>query len=206
MIIHDLEQRSPEWYAIRCGKPTMSELKNIITTKGNPSKSAGKYALVKAAEILSGTQANGYSNFAMNHGTETEPEAREMYELLKGVELEPIGFVTDDKERWGASPDCRIVWQDAGVEIKCPVKPEIHMERLLGPEEIPTDTILQVQGSLYITGWDHWDYMSYFRGLPCFIVRVYPDKELHKKIENELLSFVALVDETVEKIRERYNV
>jgi putative phage-type endonuclease len=204
MIIHDVEQNSPGWYRLRLGKPTMSELSKIITTTGAPSKSAKKYAMTKAAELITGRDLNDYYNAAMLHGHETEDEAREMYELTTGNVVEKVGFVTDDKERWGCSPDAFLVDKPRGLEIKCPKNVEIHMERLLGPRKIPTDAILQVQGSMFVTGFNEWDYVSYFRGLPLFVVTVCADEKLHKAMETELPAFCDAVEVFMAQIKGEY--
>src|SRR6478609_9609842 len=53
MKIHDVAQRSPEWHALRLGKPTASEFHKIITPKtGKLSAQARKFACRLIAERL----------------------------------------------------------------------------------------------------------------------------------------------------------
>src|SRR5512142_2020977 len=53
MKIHDVAQRSPEWHALRLGKPTASEFHKIITPKtGKLSSQARKFACRLIAERL----------------------------------------------------------------------------------------------------------------------------------------------------------
>jgi len=52
MIIHDLEQRTEEWYSVRRGLPTASEFGRIVTpVNGDYSASARKYALELIGEM-----------------------------------------------------------------------------------------------------------------------------------------------------------
>ena len=43
MIILECEQRTPEWYAARVGKPTASGFSKIVTSTGERSKSREGY-------------------------------------------------------------------------------------------------------------------------------------------------------------------
>ena len=56
MIIVEHEQNSPEWFAARTGIVTASNLSKIITTKGEPSKSAKEYMYTLACERITGSK------------------------------------------------------------------------------------------------------------------------------------------------------
>ena len=77
-----MEQGSEEWFAARCGKVTASRVQDIIAkTKSGPSASRANYMAELVAERLTGESSKGFSNAAMQWGTETEPQARLAYEL-----------------------------------------------------------------------------------------------------------------------------
>jgi hypothetical protein len=74
----------------------------------------------------------------MQHGTETEPEARAAYEFYQGVTVQEIAFVPHPKiDQAGCSPD-GLVDDDGLVEIKCP-NTATHLETLLG-QAVPANT------------------------------------------------------------------
>jgi hypothetical protein len=72
--------------ALRCGKVTASRVADVVAkTKTGYSASRANYMAQLIAERLTGTPAETYTNAAMQHGTETEPEARAAYEFYQGV-------------------------------------------------------------------------------------------------------------------------
>ena len=76
-------QGSPEWLLERCGKATASRIADIMAkTKSGPGASRETYAAQLIAERLTGCIAASFTNAAMAHGTETEPEARRAYEFM----------------------------------------------------------------------------------------------------------------------------
>ena len=54
MKVHDVSQRSPQWYDLRRGTPTASAFDKLITSTGKPSKQASDYAIFLAAETIYG--------------------------------------------------------------------------------------------------------------------------------------------------------
>jgi exodeoxyribonuclease (lambda-induced) len=104
MIRHDMKQGSPEWNAIRRGKPTASEFKNILTPGGKAAKPRSEYLFKKAAERL-GFQTESITMAALAYGHEMEPQAVRTYEAMLDVETDVVGFCTTDDGRYGASPD-----------------------------------------------------------------------------------------------------
>jgi len=50
MIVHSVEQESPEWRALRAGIPCASDFSKLIIRTGQPSKSPQAYAITLAAE------------------------------------------------------------------------------------------------------------------------------------------------------------
>lgn len=183
MIIHRCKQASPEWLAIRCGVPSASNFSKIVTpSKGELSKSRTKYIDELIADRITGPPIDGgaYTNRDMDHGTDTEDEARQYYRehctRCFVDEVEEVGFITDDEGRFGCSPDGLIhstEGEDGGLELKCPlVKTHIGWWRA---GVLPSDHKLQVHGALAITGYAWWDFMSYCHGVPVFRIRVEPD-------------------------------
>lgn len=176
MKIHDVEQRSPEWYALRAGKPTASEFSKIITSTGEPSKSASGYAITLAVELFAGKpvdawEGNGWSE----RGKELEGEAIRLYEFANDVLVQAVGFVTDDAETTGCSPD-GLVGDKGMVEVKC-LKAEIHTKAILYFQKngkCPTDYVQQTQGQLMVCGRSWCDLIFYHPELPLLVIRQEP--------------------------------
>lgn len=195
MQVHNCEQNTPEWFAVRLGVPSASNFDKIITLKGDPSKQSEKYLFKLAGEKVSGKQEDGYQNASMLRGIEIESEAKQMYELVKGVMVESVGFCTLDG--FGCSPD-GLVGDEGLIEIKCPTI-AVHVEYLLDGR-LPSEYFQQVQGQLLVTGRKWTDFISYYPGLKPLIVRVYPDEKFHKALKAELGTFCSKLNEVIGRI------
>lgn len=198
-------QGTPEWFAQRCGKVTASRVADVIaTTKSGVSASRKNYLAQLVAERLTGTVEAGYSNAAMQWGTEKEPEARALYAIMHAVEeVTEASFVEHpDIGMTGASPD-GYVGENGLVEIKCP-NTATHIETLLS-QVVPAKYITQMQWQLACTGRDWCDFVSYDPRMPeslrIFVRRVPRDPEMIYRLEGEVRVFLAEVEETVEKLR-----
>lgn len=193
MIKVNLEQHSEAWYEIRCGRITGTRFKDLMS--GDSTKGYSDLILDLAGEIITGEQEETYSNANMERGTELEPEARQEYESIFGP-VEQVGFILMDEgtkyHDWvGISPDG--LTTEGGLEIKCPLR-KTHMS-YIEKDVMPNDYKWQVQGSLFVSGLPYWDFMSYYPGMKPFITRVYPDAEMHYKIQMELDKIIPLVNE-----------
>jgi putative phage-type endonuclease len=189
----EIVQGSPEWKALRCGKVTASRVADVVArTKTGPSASRANYLAQLIAERLTGTAAETYSNAAMQHGTETEPEARAAYEFYQGVTVEQVAFVPHPKiDQAGASPD-GLVDSDGLVEIKCP-NTATHLETLLG-QAVPAKYADQMQFQMACTGRQWCDFVSYDPRMPehmrLFIRRVKRDDKRINDLETEIAGFL----------------
>ena len=159
-----------------------------------------------ACEIITGKAEDTYVNAVMEAGIETEPEARMDYEILFGTEIKQVGFIIPDEDHkyhdWiGISPDGLTV-DNGMIEIKCPLA-KTHFGYIESKLSymLPSDYRYQVQGQLFVTGFDYCDFISYCKGMKLFVVRVYPDKDLFAEFEQKL-------DKAIDQIKvkiERYN-
>lgn len=127
-------QRTDEWLSERAGKVTASMI-SAVMSKLRDGKTPGadrkNYMADLVAERLTGVPKQGFTNAAMQHGIDTEPQARAMYELEYGVSVVETGFVPHPTiEGTGASPD-GLIGDDGLVEIKCP-NTATHIETLRG--------------------------------------------------------------------------
>ncbi len=198
-IINECEQGGEQWFAEKLGKPSASRFSEIITTTGTPSKSKEGYLYELAAETISGISAIGYKNANMQEGNDRESESRALYELIHDVEVEQVGVIyRDDFKLFLCSPD-GLVNRERGLEMKN-VLPKTQVKYLLAGT-LPTDYLQQVQGSLYITGYDRWDFLAYSPGLPPFILEVRRDEAWIPKLETALYEFAEDLRKMVERLR-----
>lgn len=186
-------QGSDEWRALRLGKVTASKVADIVAkTKSGYSASRANYAAQLIAERLTGTPAESFTNAAMQHGTETEPEARCAYEFYQGATVEQVAFVPHPKiDQAGCSPD-GLVGDDGLVEIKCP-QTATHLETLLG-QAVPAKYETQMQFQMACTGRQWCDFVSYDPRMPenmrLFVKRVPRDDKRIAELEAEIASFL----------------
>jgi putative phage-type endonuclease len=191
MRVINLEQGSQEWLQSRLGKPTASNFGKLITPTGKPSTSAEGYINELIAQRITGELPEFYTNEAMARGNELEPAAKAMYEFMHGVEVVEVGLCLHDEFECGASPD-GLVGDDGGIEIKCPL-PHTHVSYLRAGD-VPGKYVPQIQGCLWITGREWWDFMSYHPAMEDLIVRVYRDEAYIKKLADAVTSAVEIIE------------
>ncbi len=188
-IFHtEFEQYSDEYWAVRNGLPTASSASKLITSAGKTSTQYKELALTLAADMYAGKAVDSWEgNGATQRGTELEPEAREAYEFIKGVDVEQVGFVTDNNGIYGASPD-GTVGQDGLVEIKCQMA-KGHVKTLdyfAKNGKAPPDYISQCQMQMFVTGRGYCDLFHYHPSLPPIIIRQIADKEFFAVLESQI--------------------
>lgn len=187
MIALDVAQGSAEWHAARAGLPTASNFDRLLTpAKLEPSRSWRKYRNHLIAEWLLGQAiVDESSSGFMVRGQDQEQEARDYYEMARGVEVLPGGFCLRDDRSAGCSPDA-LVWEDGLAEIKIP-SAENHVGYLL--DGLGDDHNLQMQGCMWVTGRSWLDFLSYNRTLPKVLIRVARDEAVIKIIDREVTGF-----------------
>lgn len=173
MIVIDCEQGSPEWLAVRLGRPTASCFSKLLTPKTmKPSASAKPYLNQLVAEWMLGYSPKDDQSLFMERGHELEPKAIEFYEMTKGVDVQRVGFIMTDDGSAGCSPD-GLVGEDGGLEVKC-LGAIGHVDYLLNGDFSEYKT--QIQGGLWITGRSWWDFLAYHPDMPPLLVRVERDE------------------------------
>ncbi|HEV2301511.1 MAG TPA: YqaJ viral recombinase family protein, partial [Stellaceae bacterium] len=199
MKLHDCEQGSARWYELRVGVPTASQFHRIVTPGGKLSKQARGYAFRLAAETLLGRSLESLAATEwMDRGKELEPEAVRMYEFDHDAATRPVGFVTTDDGRLGASPDRLVEGARAALEIKCPA-PQTHLEYML--DGFGADYLPQVQGQLLVGEFDWVDRYSYHPEMPPVLARTGRDEAYIAILRAALAEFCDLKDELVERAR-----
>lgn len=115
-----------------------------------------------------------------------EEEARDYLAMKWKSPIAQVGFITNDAETAGCSPD-GIRSEGHGLEIKCP-KASTHVGYLLN-RKLPDAYAPQVHGSLLITGWPKWTFVSYHPSFPPLIIEVKPS-EYTRQLKAALDAFI----------------
>ncbi len=200
-------QRTDEWFAARLGRVTASRIADVCArTKTGWGASRKNYMAELVAERLTGARAEGFTNAAMQWGTDMEPEARIAYEFYRDATVSEVGFVPHPSiAETGASPDGLV--DAAGLlEIKCP-NTATHIDTLRGGS-LPEKYFLQIQWQLACTGRDWCDFVSYDPRLPesmrLFVDRVKRDDAAISTIEKDVSEFLTELREIVRDLRSKY--
>jgi putative phage-type endonuclease len=197
MIILTDEQGSPEWLASRLGRPSASNFGRLVTGSGKPSSSAESYINEMIAERLTGRSKPFYTNEHMERGNALEPEAREAYEFITDLEVVETGFILHDSEEFGCSPD-GLVAEQGGLEIKCP-SDSVHVSYLRAGK-VPSKYYQQVQGCLWITGREWWDFMSYHPEMPHLLVRAHRNEKYIEAMAEQVEAAVETIVKETERL------
>lgn len=201
-----IEQGTDAWKAQRVGKVTASRVSDVIAkTKTGVSASRVNYEAQIICERLTGVATEGYTNAAMQHGIDTEPQARSAYEFMRNVDVVLASFVDHPcVQMSGASPD-GFVDADGLIEIKCPQQ-AAHLETLL-TRKVPAKYVTQMMWQMAVTERQWCDFVSFNPTFPphlqLFVQRVHRDEAMISELEKEVLAFLADVDRKVTQLQPR---
>lgn len=205
MIVHDCEQRSEAWYALRAGKVTGSCAQAIIQQR---KKGTGELAIRRdlrhrlTVERLTGRpvdEGDGYQSKDMIHGMTAEPDAFAAYEAAYREIVTRVGFVSHDELHAGCSPDGYVGNWEGILEIKCPAS-STHLEYVKA-NTIPEEYYGQLLHALWITGAQWADFCSYDARFPehmrLFTKRLLRNEEMLTAYELAVRLFLSEVDKDV---------
>lgn len=203
-----IEQRTIDWHNLRCGKVTASRIADVMAkgAAGKPSATRASYMAELVAERLTGIPRQGFTSAAMQHGIDTEPQARAMYELETGFTVIETGFHPHPAiEGTGASPDGLVI-ETGLVEIKCP-NTATHIETLRGAP-IDRKYLLQMHWQMVCTGREWCDFVSFDPRLPLemqlHVHRVPLNAELAEEITAAVTQFLSELNLAVADLQARY--
>jgi len=199
IVIDDIVQGTTEWFSEKLGKPGASKMDRIITPGGAISKQREGYLFELAAERISRLPTSTYQSQAMLDGIEKEAASRAFYELLYDVQVEQVGMIYQNEDRkFLCSPD-GLINREYGLEIKN-VFPKTQVGYLLSGK-LPNDYFVQIQASMFISGFSRWDFFSTADGLPPLVLAVQRDWKFTAALKVELEAFCTQLDEIEVKLR-----
>ncbi len=202
-------QGTSEWHAIRLGKVTASRMADVVgRTKTGYGAGRKNYMAELVAERLTGTRSEGFTNAAMQWGTDMEPDARAAYQFHANTRVEQVGFLPHPTiGDTGASPD-GLVAADGMVEIKCP-NTATHIETLLGGS-VPEKYYLQMQWQMACSGRQWCDFASFDPRLPesmsLYVQRIPRDDARIAELETEVVGFLSELRDTVDRLRSKFGL
>ena len=155
-------QRSDEWFEMRKGRFTASEINKLLGVKGL-GLTGESYAFEKAVESVYGlSDDENFVTFDMQRGIDQEPLAFAKFKELKALEFidvqECVFFPFG--EHAGASPD-GLVGTDAILEIKCPKRNKFFKLVANGESEIDKNYIAQMQHQMLCTNSNKAHFFNY---------------------------------------------
>ena len=201
------DQRTEEWVLARMGKFTASCFVDVLAVSkkdGKPLKAQDDLMWRLAVERLSGVPHESASAYALRYGQDVEPYALAAFEVETGKEVMPSGFILHKEFDFvGCSPDGLIRSMKEGLEAKSPANMVVHAKRFTtGMDE---DIKPQVQGSLWVTGFDRWNFISYDpRQIPSHRLLIHVierDEPYIKTLEERILMANEKVNNLVELLK-----
>jgi hypothetical protein len=203
--IHDCEQRSPEWFALRSGRLTGSRAADVLATiKSGEAAARRDLRMQLVCERLTGQpQESGYLNADMMRGIDLEPVARAAYEVITGDFVTTSGFLALPDLMAGCSLDGHLGDYQTLVSIKCP-KTATHIGYLRAGV-MPASYVPQMLHELWITGAREYHFLSFDDRLPdalrTFFVRVPRNEDAVQEYADKAKQFLAEVDRETEALR-----
>lgn len=206
-MTENIEQRSDEWHAARCGGLGASQLADALS-KSRDGKGPGSTSLNLRAKLvverLTGIQEDGFKSAAMQHGIDNEEAARLAYEARTGSFVVEAGLYRHPAiDGTHASPD-GLVGEDGLVEIKCPSS-GTHIDTIKSGK-IPTKYLYQMQWQMRCTDRQWCDFVSFDPRMPenlrLFVRRVHRDNAQIETLEAGVREFLKGVTDDVKALQE----
>jgi len=165
MIIHDIDQKTEQWQALRLGRITGSIMHKFIT-KNRKGDGFGETALNAIYELMA-QRLTGIdespdlsNNQHIQRGHELEQRAIAEYEIETFNTVKQVGFIEID-DLVGGSPD-GLVGDDGLIEVKCKNN-AYHLRSIIDARNgiIDKAHVIQMQFLMMITGRKWCDYVIY---------------------------------------------
>lgn len=194
--IIDVPQGSDEWKVAKLGIPSASRFSDIMAA--GQGKMRDLYMRQLAGEIVSELPMETFRSKAMEHGTQVEPEARNLYAMLANVEVQEVGFIKNG--RLGCSPD-GLIGDPGMLELKR-VNPADLIERWRDKGfKVPSEHMAQLQGNLMVAERKWIDIGLYYPKMPMWRMRVKRDEHYIARMRVGIDQFIEDLDMLVKQVR-----
>ena len=139
-------------------------------------------------------------------GHANEVLAREAFEAKNLTVITQAGLIyKDELLRCAISPDGLDMDLNEGLEIKSPFTTQVHIDTLLNGK-IKPEYIVQVQFSMWVTGWSYWNFCSYdnrMRGSinnRLHVIKIERDEKMMRQFDEKIPAFISKMDEALNKL------
>lgn len=207
-IVHDVQQRTPEWLQLRVGSLTGSCADAIIAQR---KKGSGELAIranlrrrLICERITGLSQEEQFrASDHMERGEAMEPAAFAAYEAETGLGAARVGFISHPTLKAGCSPDGFVGDWEGILELKCP-KSTTHLDYVLNPAAFRQEYFGQALHALWLTGAQWCDLVSFDNRLPAALemvrIRINAADVDLVAYEQAVMQFLAEVEVEVEKL------
>jgi len=202
---HDIDQRSPQWQALRLGRFTASTAGEMTATIKSGEAAGRRNLRVRLVlERLTGrSHERGFQSQAMQDGVDREQDAVACYEELTGRLVHPVGFVAHNELMAGCSPD-GFLGDDGILSIKCPI-PATHLEYVRSGK-IPREYLVQLLHECWLTGRRRCEFFSFNNdfaaiGLESKLVQFEVTDDEVAQYARQAVAFLAEVDAEVQAVK-----
>lgn len=168
------------------------------------------YMLELIAQIATGNVPESSSFKQAEWGHLNEPLARDAFEAKNFCIVTQAGLIyKDESMRCAISPDGLLMDENEGLEIKSPFTTQVHLDTLLNGK-IKPEYLIQCQFSMWVTGWDKWNFCSYdhrVRGSSqnrLHTVVIERDESIMAKFEKYVPEFIEEMDRQLEKLNFKF--
>ena len=154
-----ITQRTAEWYQVRLGIPTGSNMHKLMLTLRDGSRASAWYTYQSEllAERMADIEQSNYVSSAMQWGINMEEEAIREYEIAQLERVNPGYWV--DMNTWGCTPD-GFVGDDGIIDVKCPLTKTFVFQRFFATE-VPAEYYWQAMAALAATKRKWFDLVYY---------------------------------------------
>lgn len=205
-------QGSEAWFRERIGSITGSRFGEVVAMDKIGKKFLKSRETVIAEvtlELITGQPGPMWTSKATEWGKYHEPFARMAYAARTGELCEQVGFIPHPRlMQIGCSPDGLILGKKKGYESKCPITTAVHLDTLLNG--MPVEHMAQVQGGMWCTDSEEWDFVSYHPQFPpemqLYIQTIKRDQSFIDDMQEKVLSAIAEINLNVKKLLEKYGV
>lgn len=207
--VHDCEQRSEDWTALRLGRVCASRAHAMLATiqKGESAGRRNLRAQIVLERLTGRSHEKQFQSQAMLDGQEREGAAVALYEAITGVLLQRVGFVSHPDLLAGASPDGIVGNWESFVEVKSPIA-ATHLD-YLKTGKVPDEYWKQMLHLAWLTEMTSAAFVSYQPDFPLSLqLKIAPvtftpahilkhDVDVRvflKEVENELEALLTLTN------------
>ena len=177
-----LVQGSPEWHQHRLHHRNASETPAVLGV--SPWTTPHQLWRIKTGRV-----AQPEVTAAMAHGTRLEPQAREAYEQLTGLVMEPLVLVDGEYSASldGITLDGRLI-----LEVKCPKSKDSKILAEAKAGRVPEHIYWQVQTQMMVSGAE-MAHLYVYDGTSGILLEQRPEESAWVTVRQEWDRFVELV-------------